>query len=173
MVLGCTHGCQRRSLELPLTQREAMTRSSISSSLLGIALCGAMIALAACYDSTSSGVTVTGPSVLTLVFRAGNGQPAPPRDSAVGGVRTVRVTGRFEGSACGPPAGAAHRDRNLLTLDVEPAVPNPPCDAALVAYNYDATLLGLEPGEYTLEVYHRVDPTAARLLVHSLLITVQ
>jgi hypothetical protein len=167
------HGCQRHSPESSLTRREAMTRSSFSRSFLGILLSCGMIALAACSDSTSSSATITVGRTLSLYFQAGNGAPPPPQISAVGGIGTVRVTGGYEAAACGPPRGTAHRDGNAVRLDVEAAVPNPPCDAARVVYKYDATLLGLEPAEYTLEVYHRLDPADERLLVHRVRVTVQ
>lgn len=173
MVFRCTHGCQRRSPELPLTRSEAMTRSSISRSFLGILLSGGMIALVACYDSTSSSERITVGRTLSLFFQAGNGAPPPPPMSALGGIGRVRVTGGYEGAACGPPRGTAHRDGNLVRLDVEAAAPNPPCDTARVVYNYDATIMGLEPAEYTLEVYHRVDPAAERVLVQRVRVTVQ
>jgi hypothetical protein len=99
--------------------------------------------------------------------------PPPPSVSVVGGAATVRVIGGYEAAACGPPGGIAQRDGSLLRLEIEPTVTSPPCDAARVAYDYDATLTGLEPGKYTLEVYHRVDPTAERRLVHSTVVTVQ
>jgi hypothetical protein len=150
-----------------------MTRSSISRSFLGILLSGGMIALVACSDSTSSSERITVGRTLSLFFQAGNGAPTPPPQiAAVGGIGRVRVTGGYEAGACSFRRGSAHRDGNLLTLDVE-TVPNPTCGAARVAYSYDATLLGLEPAEYTLEVYHRLDPPAERVLVHRVRITVQ
>ena len=149
-----------------------MTRSSISGSLLGIVM-GGMIALVACSDSTSSTARITVGRPLSLFFQAGNGAPPPPPISGVGGIGRVRVTGGYEGAACGPPRGTAHRDGNLVTLDVEAVVPNPPCDAARVVYNYDATIMGLEASEYTLEVYHRTDPAGVRRLVQRVRVTVQ
>jgi len=132
-----------------------------------------MLAAVACYDSTRSSTTITVPRVLSLVFQSGNSTPPPPQISAVGGIRTVRVIGGYEGAACAAPRGAAHLDGSLVRLDVEPAVANPPCDAARVVYSYDATLRGLESGDYTLEVYHRVDPAIEPILVRRVLITVQ
>jgi len=171
MVFGCTHGCQRRSLGLRLTRREAMTRSPISSSFLRVVLSGAMLAAVACSDSTSSTITVR--RTLSLIFQTGYNVPSSPQISAVGGIGRVRVMGGYQGPACAPPRGTAHLDGNLVRLDVEAVVSNLGCDSARVMHNYDATILGLEPRRYTLEVYHRVDPAAERLLVHRVLITVQ
>jgi len=148
-----------------------MTRPLISSSLLGIVLSGAMLAAVACSESTSSTITVR--PALSLIFQSGNSAASPPQISAVGGIGRVQVTGGYEGPACAPPRGTAQLDGDVVRLDVEAVVSHPPCDGARVVYNYNATLLGLEPRGYTLEVYHRVDPAAERLLVHRVLITVQ
>ena len=149
-----------------------MIRSSISSSFLGIVLGTAMPAVGACSESPSSSATISVRSKPSLIFQSGNGAPPPPQISAVAGIGTVRVTGGFEGDACAPPQGGMLLQRNVLWLEVVAVLSNPPCDARVV-FNYDATVVGLEPGDYTLEVYHRVDRAPARGLVHRVLITVQ
>src|SRR5262249_54559592 len=139
-----------------------MTQSSISSSLLRVVLSGAMLAVVACSDSTSSTISVR--RTLSLFFQAGNSTPAPSQISAVGGIGRVQVTGGYEGPACAPPRGTAQLDGDVVRLDVEAVVSHPPCDGARVVYSYNATLLGLESKGYTLEIYHRVEPAAERLL---------
>lgn len=119
---------------------------------------GATLWTIACTNATT-------PDRIDLRFRSNLSNAPVVTPSASGGVRSVRVVGGYAGPACGNPVGVAQKDGMMVRLEVGPVVKNPPCDTALVYYDYEATIDGLEPGRYTVEVYHRSDPTYSRQVV--------
>jgi hypothetical protein len=139
-----------------------------STFFTGLVAAGIILSSISCMNSTD-------PDAVGLEFRSGvRNTPEPaPAVSAIGGNRLARIVGGYDGPACGVPRGAIQRNVSLLTLEVAPVVASPPCDAALVTYEYEATVTGLEPGTYNVEVYHRADPTRARQLAHTAAIIVQ
>ena len=77
---------------------------------------------------------------------------------------TIRVIGGYEGAGCGVIGAFAVADGNTIRLNVGPRDKNSPCDLVLVKYNYTAVLPGLANGEYTVEIYHRVNGGEAETL---------
>lgn len=132
----------------------------------GLLAASAVVWLVGCNSPTS-------PNPIALQFRSGQHSPSAVSAMSVeGGPAVVRIVGGYVSAACGVPGGKAQRDGNVLKLDVGPGVTGPLCDLARTAYNYDASLIGVEPGRYAVEVYHRADPTV-RELAYSAVVTVQ
>jgi len=112
------------------------------------------------------------PRRLTVTGVFGNegyvGRAGPP--SAGGARRSILVTGTIPApTPCYTTAGAARRTGSVVTLNVEarPTGETAACPAMPLSFGYKATVRGLPPGSYTLQVVHtyrdRVWPPAMAL----------
>jgi hypothetical protein len=125
--------------------RESMMKPELRHLLMVLAFLGV-----GCTEPTS-------PEQVALEFRSFN-PPAiletvtmTPQPSA------LKIDGSYAGAACGAVGAFAERRGTILRLVVGPTGKESECDAARVLYAYNATLFGIEPGRYTVEVFHRTN----------------
>jgi len=86
---------------------------------------------------------------------------------------SVKVTGSYEGAACGAVGAVASLDGSRLRLVVGPREESDVCDAARVLYAYSATIFDIDKGNYTVQVFHRTNGGEKAKLAASQEIVVQ
>jgi len=108
---------------------------------------------------------VAGPEPLALQFRGGVASIGlPPMSVSEEPRGFVRVTGGFFDGACGPIGATAVRRGLTVRLEIGPRSSSG-CDLIRLGYEYEATLVGLAPGSYTVKVFHRPGAGALELAI--------
>ncbi|HKY98553.1 MAG TPA: hypothetical protein VJL35_11900 [Gemmatimonadaceae bacterium] len=99
----------------------------------------------------------TGPKQVPLQFESFNPGAVLEIVKITSQPASLRIVGSYSAAACGAAGAIATLDGSTVRLTVGPRRENDVCDAALVGYAYDATVLGLESGMYNVEVFHRTN----------------
>jgi hypothetical protein len=77
----------------------------------------------------------------------------------------IRVVGGYTDGGCGLIGARAMLDHATIRLEVGPRTGN--CDLIRLAYSYEATIVGLLAGDYTVRVFHRPSAGPAQLAAES------
>jgi hypothetical protein len=109
-----------------------------------LSLAGAMAGVA-CTSSTE-------PVPVPLQFSSVTGGD-PQAVSITGQPSRIIIVGGYRGAACGAAGAHAERNGNEIAVTVGTNLTTP-CDAALISYNYSATLLDMNAGSYKVSVFH-------------------
>jgi hypothetical protein len=97
---------------------------------------------------------VNGPGAVALQFRGDvvTG-PLPALSVLEEPLGFVRIVGGYQDGGCGPIGATAERSGSIITIEIGPWKGG--CDLINLHYAYDARLVGLQSGSYTVRIVHR------------------